>query len=177
MWVTDEHAGMYQQFLLVANGFVLAHFLSPSSRTSYERMLTNLGFNGFPENIMNTLRNYSDPVKRLRSSKTKHVTAQQTELVRKNYEKVKLPFRTYKIEVCIYENVVFDPEINPYIQYVVTGNDFVIASFTHEVGAIAYVDYLKKKGFTEFPKDVLDVIHYYSDPSKLLINARKKEIQ
>ena len=168
--VHDPIAGFYTHYLLIANGFILAHFLSPASRKAYKEMLMKEGFQGFPENIMKTLFRYADPTARKVAFSKKHVLPEQTGFSKNQHEKVVISFRTYKVEICIYENIIFDPEINPYTQYVVTCNDFVIASFTHFIGASAYVAYLKVKGFNNFPSHVQDVIHFYSDPSKRLKN-------
>lgn len=172
--VNDPQAGFYTHYLLIANGFMLAHFTHPNGRAAYKKYLLENGFQGFPANIMQALFRYADPRKRTFRVNEKNVLPEQTGFTPSTHKKVIVPFRNYTVEVTIYENLVFDPEINPYIQYVVTGNDFVIASFTHLNGAVAYVDYLSKQGFKTFSKDILDVIHYYADPAKRLKNVNKK---
>lgn len=172
--INDPLAGFYTHYLLIANGFMLAHFTEPNAREAYKRMLQNEGFQGFPVNIMEALFKYADPTKRTFRVNEKYIQPEQTGFTPTKYEKVNVPLRNYMVELTIYENLVFDAEINPYVQYVVTCNDFVIASFTHFVGATAYVAYIKAKGFSSFPKEITDVIHYYADPTKRLKNVTKE---
>lgn len=174
--ISDPFAGFYTHYILIANGFMLAHFTHPNGRSAYKKYLQQNGFQGFPANIMESLFRYADPTKRTFHTNSKFTKPEQTGFVPGNHEKTIIPFRNYKVEICIYENIVFDLEIGPYVQYVVTCNDFVVASFTHLIGASAYVAYLKASGFSTFSKDVLEVIHFYADPSKRLKNVGKKEI-
>lgn len=172
--IHDPLAGFYTHYILIANGFLLAHFTHANGRAAYKKYLQANGFQGFPDNIMKALFKYADPTKRKFNINQKFVQAEQSGFSPQTHEKVIIPFRNYKVEICIYENLVFDIEINPYVQYVVTCNDFVVASFTHLIGASAYVDYLKVKKFDTFSKDIQDVIHFYADPSKRLKNVDKK---
>lgn len=174
--IHDPFAGFYTHYILIANGFILAHFTHPNGREAYKKMLQKEGFQGFPENIMRILFQYADPAKRTFKVNEKFVQPQQTGYVPTDFKKAVVQFRTYTVEIAIYENIIFDPEIDTYVQYVVTCNDFVIASFTHFIGASAYFAYLTEKGFSSFPKDIQDVIHYYADPSKRIKNVGK-EIQ
>jgi hypothetical protein len=172
--INDPLAGFYVHYLLIANGFLLAHFTHTNGRRAYKKYLQENGFQGFPSNIMKALFHYSDPTKRKFAVNKKYIQPEQTGLSLTNHEKAIIRFRNYKVEICIYENIVFDIEISPYVQYVCTANDFVIASFTHLIGASAYTSYLIQNGFNSFSKDILDVIHFYSDPSKRLKNVSKK---
>lgn len=53
--IIDRNVGMYEQHVVCANGMVIAHFLSVTSRDSYLEYLKKYGFKEFPKKIMDIL--------------------------------------------------------------------------------------------------------------------------
>lgn len=54
--VFDPIAGSYTQYVVGANGFVIAHFVDQISAASYLEYLSKFGFSKFPTQVIDIIR-------------------------------------------------------------------------------------------------------------------------
>lgn len=61
---------------------------------------------------------------------------------------------------------IIDPLVGSYDQYIVAANGMVIAHFLSLASRDSYLQYLKKYGFKEFDKKIMDILEYLATGKK-----------
>ena len=68
--------------------------------------------------------------------------------------------RRFPIKIETHETTVLDAIVGSYVQYIVSANNFVIASFVDATSRASYLSYLKNYGFNKFPVEIIKAMEY-----------------